>query len=156
DASARTVTIQFKNSGTAAAVFQVRSGSASEGPWTYTVGSAAELGDTWARKPKGAYDLSVYGPNGFLRSFKGTLGGANLGVQSSYDVAPGITLEIVNRGSTTSSVRIFDAYAKQTTTQSLAPGQTMVWHWSLTNSSGWYDLTVTVDSDATFKQQLAG
>ena len=158
DFAARTVTIQFVNSGQAAAVFQVRSGS-QEGPWTYTVGSVAQALDTWIRKAKSVYDLSVYGPNGFFRSLKGTIGvsgKANLGVRSTYDAEPGITLEIVNRGASTSGVRIFDAYSKQTVAQSLASGQTLVWHWSLTSSSGWYDLAITVDSDSTFKQQLAG
>jgi phospholipase C len=29
-------------------------------------------------------------------------------------------------------------------------------HWSLSSSYGWYDLTITVDSDPTFCQQIAG
>lgn len=64
-------------------------------------------------------------------------------------------MEIVNRGRTTSSARIIDAYTKQTVVHSLAPGQTLVWHRSLVNSFGWYDLTIQVDSDSTFKRQLA-
>ena len=54
--------------------FQVRSGNTSDGPWTYTVEAGQSLSDSWAVGPsnQGKYDLSVYGPNGFLRSFSNT------------------------------------------------------------------------------------
>src|SRR5262249_20268607 len=44
------VTIDFVNTGGAAAVFQVRSGSgvgAGDGPWTYTVGAGDDIEETW-------------------------------------------------------------------------------------------------------------
>jgi phospholipase C len=53
-------------------------------------------------------------------------------------------------------VRIYDAYTKQTVTQTLEPGGVLIWHWSLENSFGWYDLSISVESDAGFLQQLAG
>jgi len=101
--SNRTVNIYFGNSGKAAAVFHVRSGNSHNGPWTYTVGPNAEVSDSWAftANGQGAYDLSVFGPNGFLRSFKGSILGsnrANLEITSVYNAARGsITLTIVNQ-----------------------------------------------------------
>src|SRR5262249_691605 len=61
--------IDFRNSGDAAAVFHVRSGQAADVPRSFTVEARKHLSDTWPAPS--AYDLSVYGPNGYFRSFKG-------------------------------------------------------------------------------------
>ncbi|CAM5589656.1 phospholipase C OS=Streptomyces alboniger OX=132473 GN=CP975_30800 PE=3 SV=1 [Streptomyces alboniger] len=45
--------------------------TAPTGPWT-SPAEAAERYDTWnSAYSNGSYDLSVFGPNGFLRTFKG-------------------------------------------------------------------------------------
>jgi phospholipase C len=158
------VQIYFGNSGKSAAVFQVRSADGQNGPWSYTVGAEAFLSDTWSFGADGpsTYDLSVYGPNGFFRGFRGSVTGgdkANLTVLSAYQTfadRPGITLDIQNRGGRVSEVHVTDAYTGQTLTRSVEPGRSLVWSWSLEASFGWYDLTIEVDSDATFARQLAG
>jgi phospholipase C len=53
-------------------------------------------------------------------------------------------------------VRIYDAYSKQTVSQNLDHGGVLIWHWPLESSFGWYDLTITVDGEPGFLQQLAG
>src|SRR5262249_15061153 len=65
--------IDFTNAGEATAVFQVRSGNSADIPRTYTVEPSKHLSDVWNVMSIGAaeYALSVYGPNGFLRAFKG-------------------------------------------------------------------------------------
>src|SRR5262249_5977296 len=88
DASQGELRIHFGNSGRSAAVFQVRAASGQAGPWTYTVGADAHVVETWALRANGqsSYDLSVHGPNGFLRSFKGGIAGrerANLTVRAT-------------------------------------------------------------------------
>jgi len=161
DFSNGTVRIHFNNSGKAV-VFQVRSGNSSQGPWTYTVGRNEELSDSWPVTATGqtAYDLSVYGPNGFLRAFKGSITGrgkANLEIRSIYDARhSGITLYIQNRGEAVSKLSILDAYTGDTFAYTLAPGQSLEKSWSLEPSGGWYNFTVGVESDSSFKQQLAG
>ncbi len=161
DSSEGAVKIYFGNTGRSAAVFQVRSPGDS-GPWTYTVGSQAYLSETWAFGADGpsTYDLSVYGPNGFMRAFRGSVaGGANLAVVSAYDRfpdRPGITLDIHNRGSAAAEVTISNSYDGSPLVHTLEPGRSLAWHWSLEASFGWYDLTVEVASDATFRRQLAG
>ena len=162
DFSEGTVKIHFGNTGKSAAVFQVRAGVSPNGPWTYTVGAGARIFDTWTfvQNSESVYDLSVYGPNGFLRALQGSISGAdraNLTVKSTYHVdSLGITLDIHNRGATATEVRISDAYTKKTVTRHVEPGETLTWHWALEGSFGWYDLTVEVESDSTFKRQLAG
>jgi phospholipase C len=65
-------------------------------------------------------------------------------------------LELVNRGRKRETLHVYDAYTKRSVKQSLEPGGIMTWHWSLEDSYGWYDLTITADNDARFRQQLAG
>ena len=56
---------------------------------TYTVESGKQLADTW--NVTASYDLSVYGPNGFVRYFKGSIGSgaATLDVSSNYGTSGG-------------------------------------------------------------------
>jgi phospholipase C len=154
--------IQFRNLGKAAAVFHVRSGNAADGPRTYTVEPHKDLADSWSVAGIGAstYDLSVYGPNGFYRAFKGSVSGlhrAQLEVQASYnDDGSEIALEISNRTSQLTKVGMFNRYTAKKTKLVLGPGDTDSKSWSLTQTSGWYDLTITVDGDDQFQYQAAG
>jgi phospholipase C len=162
DFSTGSVKIHFANTGQAAAVFHVRSGNNQNGPWTYTVDAKTSLSDIWAISKNGqtAYDLSVYGPNGFLRAFKGKISGqgsANLHIESNYsNNGSSITLNITNVGSASGNLNILDAYSGHSVAQELNPGKTMSESWDMENFFGWYDLLVTVDSDPGFQQQLAG
>jgi phospholipase C len=122
----------------------------------------AHLSDTWALGSEGlsAYDLSVYGPNGFFRRFAGSLHGnsvAALAVEVRYDCAgDGIHLLIHSAGKTTSELTITDAYTKQKLTRSVHGRGEFVSQWELGKSFGWYDLTIEVDTDPHFRWQVAG
>src|SRR5262245_28947861 len=67
------VRLVFVNDGRATGLFHARSGHDVDAPRTYTVGSHAQLAGTWNVTAIGAsdYDLSVHGPNGFMRRFRG-------------------------------------------------------------------------------------
>ncbi len=162
DFSRDAVALRFKNSGKAAAVFQVRTVKTLAGPWTYTVGAGMDLSDAFTVPDidREAYALMVHGPNGFLRSFRGRLDGgarANLEVNSVYVIERvGITMSLRNPGVTAVRVRIFDAYTKNATAHDLAGDETFAQTWPLDASFGWYDLTITVDSDTAFERRLAG
>ncbi len=153
------VTIHFLNT-QKTAVFQVRSSVGTSGPWTYTVGSNASLSDTFGGNGQTAYNLAVYGPNGFLRAFQGSTvstDNANLGIHAEYGmVGPGLTLEITNSSTSSSAVRIVDAYTNAVSVDTVAPGKAIVKHWNISASYGWYDLTISVDSDTSFQRRLAG
>jgi len=152
--------IDFGNTGKAAACYQVRSGIAGYGPWTYTVAPHKTLSDSWsvAGNPGGAYDLSVFGPNGFLRSFMGSVGGrTDLDVTYGYDVAGnGISLTVTNRAAKSAEVTVTNAYTGEVFVEMLPAGQRFTKYWALKVSYGWYDLTVSVADDKSFSQQLAG
>ncbi len=156
-----TFTIHFGNAGKTA-VYQVRSGNSSQGPWTYTVGSDEHVTDTYqiTSNNLSAYDLSVYGPNGFLRAFKGSIAGsgkANLDVRTTYDKTSNeITLSGVNRGSKTVTYRLTNAYNGQVSTGDIKPGAAAEGTFGLNGTHGWYDFILEVEQDSSFHYQIAG
>jgi phospholipase C len=153
------VQLLFRNTGESGAVFQVRSGDGQTGPWTYTVGAGDQTSDSFGTTGATSYDFSVFGPNGFLRTFGGGLaaGSGNLTVNAIYDKeSEGIAVVIRNDGSSDEKVSIFDAYSGKTRTYLLHPHDSITYASRLQESFGWYDLTVRADSDASFERQLAG
>jgi len=110
------------------------------------VESHKQLQDRWEIASLGGqlYDLSVYGPNGFFRGFKGRISGnhaASLDIQASDDHdGETIRLDISNRASELARVGIADAYRSSSSILVLSPGESASKTWSLTKSNGWYDV----------------
>jgi phospholipase C len=159
DVSQGGLRLVFRNTGKAGAAFHVRSGDGQTGPWTYTVAPGDETSDTLGNRGATSYDLAVSGPNGFLRTFAGGLAAAsaNLRVIAIYDKeSEGIALVIQNRGASAEKVSIFNAYSGMEHTHQIHPDNSATYVSHFGESFGWYDLTVTVDSDARFRRQLAG
>ena len=161
--------IEFDNTGKAGACFQVRSGNTLLGPWTYTVEAEKSLSDTWntARTNQGRYDLSVFGPNGFLRTFRGSFlpqARANLDVDARYDPDElAIELRISNHGPVSCKVSVANAYDNgkgqfddDDHARLLRPGQSFDSRFSLRDSFGWYDIAIEADTDPNFLRRLAG
>ena len=135
-------------------MFQVRSAGSADEPRTYTVEPGKHLSDTW--DSAAGYDLSVYGPNGFFRHFKGGHG-ARLDVAASYDERHDeILLQIRNRGSERAAVTVRNRYLSGTTKLSINPGKAETEHWSLARTRGWYDLAITVAGDSEYERRYAG
>jgi phospholipase C len=162
EATGGTFRIDFVNTGRAPAVFQVRSGSDAHAPRTYTVEPNKSLFDTWNLAMIGLpnCDLSVYGPNGFFRSFKGSVAAlrrAQLNVRVDYDEKAGdITLVIRNRAAQSVKVSILDKYKGKTVDLSIGAGATVSDYRNLSRESGWYDVVITTDADASIAYHLAG
>jgi phospholipase C len=170
DRAGGAVVLTFRNTGAAAAVFHVRAGAAgAAGPWSYTVGPVATLTDRFVLDVSGGsgYDLSVYGPNGFFRAFKGSIAAspaAGLEVYTEYSslrlrdgVAIGsLTVDLNNAGATACRVTILQGYTEQTETVTVPANGTARRHWLLETTSGWYDVLVTVDADPRFQRHFAG
>jgi phospholipase C len=154
--------IDFRNVGEAAAVFHVRSAESNAAPRTYTVEPHKHVMDFWPVAAIGLsdYDVSVHGPNGFYRGFKGGVSGhprANLDVKAEYDEGrKAIVLELSNRAFQTARVTLTNRYTAKQTTVVVGPGELDAKAWSLERFGGWYDLTITVDGDALFERRLAG
>ena len=160
--SAGTVALSFSNAGSKAAVFQVRSANPLDAPRSYTVGAGTSLTDTWLFGPDGAaaYDLSVYGPNGFFRHFRGSalgLAPTNIECRVIYSASTqSITVAVTNAGTLATTVTARNVYTGATMSRSIGRGATVSQSLSLANHAGWYDLVFTAASDPNFQQELAG
>ncbi|HLG81341.1 MAG TPA: phospholipase C, phosphocholine-specific [Bradyrhizobium sp.] len=156
-----TVVLEFHNIGAAAAVFQVRSGNPADAVRSYTVEAGRSLLGEWSVSG-GTYDLTVYGPNGFTRYFKGSLGVDKgqlaVDVEEGYDTRRGsfIGLQVRNLSRRGATVNILDAYTGTSMNRQLAANALLQHEWSLDAFHSWYDLILTVAQDATFEQRLAG
>jgi len=158
NASNGTVDLTFINTGSAAAVFQVRSGNAADPVRDYTVEPGKTLDGTWNVIP--SYNLSVYGPNGFVRFFNGSVShrAAALDIRAKYGShgGLGIQLKISNVSGNQAEVSVLDAYTGNLDTRVLHSHAALVDNLSLSQFHGWYDLIITVAGDPTFKYRLAG
>ena len=154
--------IDFGNTGSATAVFQVRSGSSAHIPRVYTVEPGKSLSDTWLLGSIGVADcdLSVYGPNGFLRAFKGSVSGlrnAQLDVVAHHDEKKnGISLVIGNRSSGSAKVNVLDRYTGKSVNLDIKPNDFESKYLPLASLSGWYDLVITTAADTSIGYHLAG
>src|SRR5262249_12853938 len=120
------VALQFSNTGSAAAVFQVYSANAADAPRNYTVEAHTSLSGAWATT--GDYALHVCGPNGSSRTFVGTPDGARLDVQTSYDHGD-ITLTIANRGPQNVNANVTDNYTGRSFSHDVSPDRSTSHHW---------------------------
>ena len=156
--NAKAVLIAFTTTGSQTVVFLVRSTNPTFGQRSYTVEPSKRLVGAWAHAG-GVYDLTVAGPNGFLRRFAGnvTLGGTGLEVAESYDKAS-LTIDVTlhNANAVGVSVLVTDAYTGKAVAFALTPGQTTVRVFALAATHGWYDLTITLPGYRSFVVQLAG
>jgi phospholipase C len=132
--------IDFANTGEAGACFQMLSGNAADLPRTYTVEAGKSLFDSW-QTVQGQYDLSAFGPNGFLRAFRGfasPAAKANLTLESRYDVDDAaVILTITNLGTLAARVTVSNAYGNdRAVTRLLRPGHSDRQRWELKKSFG--------------------
>jgi phospholipase C len=119
---------------------------------------------TFAAGAGPAYDITVTGPNRFLRRFTGnrSKAGANVTVAAGYfhqGFRPKFTLNLVNGSASAVNFTVttnnygtaapvsYHVPAGQTKQHNIDP---------ITNFNGWYDLTVTIDTDASWSQRFTG
>jgi phospholipase C len=142
--------------GAVGAHFHVTSSTDASGPWTYTVESGRRLSGSWA--VSSAYDVTVHGPNGFLRRFAGDARSAGPEVSARHNSRDGrVRLVLSNKGSTSVRLTVADGYrCEPPATYLLPPGGSVVHTARPTRSNNWYDLSVTSDHDAAFLRRLAG
>ncbi|MFE5914120.1 phosphocholine-specific phospholipase C [Streptomyces wedmorensis] len=157
DTTAGTFRLTFAGGPSAGAQFYVTSANRTDVPWTYTTEAGKSIADTWNTKySKGVTDLSVHGPNGFLRRFRSPGRTAVPEVTARHDGATGnLTLTFTNPGAAT-QVTVTDAYGATPVTLSVAQGATVAHTVNLAPSGRWYDVTVTSPASADYLRRLAG
>jgi phospholipase C len=139
-------------------------------PGQYTVAPSARAVETVAAagpvSPAGAYDITVIGPNRFLRRFTGNVktAGATAAVEANYFAAgfaplPLLTLTLTNGGESavTFTVRADNYSHAPAQTYHVPAGKFLIHEIDpVRTASGWYDVTVTVSSDSTWSQRFTG
>ena len=161
------LTMRFVNTGRAGAVFLVYAANSADAPRSYTVEAGKHLQDTLLLNADGSYDFSVHGPNGFLRRFAGKVVAHNgwhgsdtarPAVAEGYDVANGnLQLRLENFGGARCQFTIVNAYDPNNPIKhAVRGGDTDNLYLDLRNAYGWYDLSITVDTDSTFARRIAG
>jgi phospholipase C len=161
DASAHStsdgLSLTLTNLGSAGVGFSLYPAKAQAGgPWFYAVEAGKTLRDQLPIGPDG-YDLTLHGPNGFLRQFRGGAR-ADVEVSHGYDAADE-TLRVVirNNGAAPLTVRASNAYVSgEARVLPLAPGGQITDSWRIADADHWYDISVTLAEDAGFARRLAG
>jgi phospholipase C len=155
DAAAGKLTLAFASGPKAGAAFHVTSGNRADGPWMYTTEAGKTLSDTWnSAYSAGSYDLTVHGPNGFVRVFKGnSTTGCEVTARHAGD---DIELTFTNKGSGTARLKVTDGYGGPPSTVTVRPGARVCRTVELAAGRRWYDLTVTAEADKAFLRRFAG
>nr|WP_232073447.1 phospholipase C, phosphocholine-specific [Variovorax sp. RA8] len=158
------LSLMFANTGKQGAVFHVYDKLHLDRiPRRYTVEAGKTLSDTWnaGASDSGKYELWVYGPNGFVRTFEGDAlfhdtAAFQPEVQVGYQAHSGhLYLRVRNNGKQRGRVTITaNAYNKHGPwTMDIKPGDIETQHWNLQTSGDWYDFTVSADN---FERRFAG
>ncbi|MEU9132493.1 phosphocholine-specific phospholipase C [Kitasatospora sp. NPDC048540] len=164
------VWLKMANQGTATTHFAAYANAyRTGGPWQYTVDPGTDTSDFFncgANFGGGPYDLSVTGPNRFLRRFKGdaTKAGKNLTVTSSYAAAPdtgknALWFRLANAGTTqvTFTITSNNYRTDGPWTYTVPAGGNVSDYFNVVAyNNGWYDFTVTADCDTTWSQRFTG
>ncbi|MEW2517218.1 phosphocholine-specific phospholipase C [Actinacidiphila alni] len=156
--SAGRVTLTFGGGVAAGACFHVTSANRADGPWTYTTEAGKKISGSWETAGTGgAYDLTVHGPGGFLRAFRGLAGRSGPEVTARHDaVSERVELTMTNSGHHEVRLTVGDAYGRGQHTYTVRAGRRET-HWVEVGSGRrWYDLTVVADHDSAFLRRFAG
>lgn len=151
--------IRFANSGSTGAVFTVYSLRHDGGPWYYTLATGETVTGNWPLRgfEDRQYDLRVYGPNGFVRMFRGSADGRAEATVDYDPVRKALALRLENRFERACTFHIRDrAYGGGALDVTVRGAEQMTLPWPTAASHGWYDLEIGVDQDGAFSRRLCG
>ncbi|MFZ3561763.1 phosphocholine-specific phospholipase C [Streptomyces sp. BH055] len=140
------------------AQFYVSAPVRTDGPWTYTTEAGKSVSDSWNTEySKGTYDLTVHGPNGFLRAFRGPGATKSPEVTARHAADSGnLALTMTNPTDAAVHLGVSNAYGEGSETFTVKPGATVRHTVDLRASKRWYDVSVVSDADKTFLRRFAG
>ncbi|TCC08101.1 phosphocholine-specific phospholipase C [Kribbella soli] len=144
--------LTFSSGAHAGAQFLITSANRTDGPWTYTTEAGKTVADSWNPiYSAGVTDLTVHGPNGFLRTFKGKPA-TGLELAARENATTG-NVDLTLTSDTARRITITNTYAGTTQNLDLSKGTTTR---TITTTSGWYDVSITTATDTTYLRRLAG
>ncbi|MGP3980135.1 phosphocholine-specific phospholipase C [Streptomyces sp. KR80] len=150
--------LTFSGGPDAGAQFYVTAANRTDAPWTFTTEAGKSIADSWNTKySKGVTDLTVHGPNGFLRRFRNPGKTAGPEVTARHNAATGnLDLTFTNAGTADASLTVTNAYGGTPQTFTVRNGATVTHSVDLRSCRHWYDMTVTSTTPADFLRRLAG
>ncbi|NNC22960.1 phospholipase C, phosphocholine-specific [Salinisphaera sp. USBA-960] len=155
-------TIEIVNNGTAGVNLLLYRTATNSAPRSYTVEAGKHLLDNQLlRDSSGRYDISVHGPNGFLRHFIGSsLDESRSALPDVIELEPNgeqkFQLKLVNRGNSDCTFTVVNTYGpNKTRKHQIGAGHSKSLSFDLRSADGWYDFTITADG-LQFQRHLAG
>lgn len=141
------VRLVFENKGSKGGVYHVYDmNRLDQIPRRYTVEATKSLTDEWdLGETGGAYDLEVYGPNGYFRKFAGNINAVEPDVALDYDERKGgISIRLRHQSGTSLAVALVsNAYGYPASEMlTVIAGRVLKKNISLKKSANWYDFTV--------------
>ncbi|MFD6969129.1 phosphocholine-specific phospholipase C [Streptomyces sp. NPDC059949] len=152
-------TLTFASGPNLGAHFHSTSGNRTDGPWPYTVEAGKTLSDTWSTSGStgNQINLTVWGPNGFLRTWKGPAKKAGPEVTARHVTGSGnLALTLANTGTAAVNLTVTNTYGGAAQTLRVAAGATVAHTVNLAATGHWYDVKVVSDADSTFLRRFAG
>jgi phospholipase C len=147
--------LTFANRGTAGAAFQVYAVGVPEGPWFYTVAADSQLSDV-ILLPPGDFDVTVHGPNGYRRRYKGHgVDPASPTSALKYD-AQRLTIVIANPGSNPATVIVANAYGGKPQSKTLPAKGSAEVVIPLQPTAHWYDIGIAWKENPAYVRRFAG
>jgi phospholipase C len=147
------VTVKLTNAGSAAVSFAVYVNNAQPFGATPVLVGPEQTGRYAYHAEQGRYDLSVYGPNGFVRSFAGaTVSGSAVSAEIDDDDLS-IELANVDRRPMRFSL-VSNDFVRRAESRRVAGGGRERVRWA--SEDGWYDVTVTAESEVPLVYRFAG
>jgi phospholipase C len=166
------VTLNFINTGGQGAVFHVFDQlNLNRIPRRYTVAAGNTLSDdywnafgtNYAAAPPGTYNLWVYGPNGFVRTFQGVVTQEGMldlvhpEIELAYDTeATGLRIALRSNARNTVEFTLVDNAYRSVERQTIAlrPNETARLFWPVKGAGNWYDFSIKAENG--FHRQFAG
>lgn len=144
------IQLLFENQGKKGAVYHVYDlHQLARIPRRYTVEAGKSLADEWSTtEADGAYDLEVFGPNGYFHKIKGNINDGAPVVALQYNPTKGqLQVRLQNDSPKTISVRLTpNAYGYAALGPwTIAPGKSQKIVLDLKESKQWYDFTAGTD-----------
>lgn len=149
--------LTFASGNQAGGSFLITSPNRTDGPWTYTTEAGKSLSDTWNTQYSGGVtDLTVHGPNGFLRGFRDKPG-TGLEITARHNGSTGdLDFTLKNASSKDATFTLTNSYDGRPKRIKVRKGATAPYILNVHHSKQWYDVTVVADTDSTFLRRFAG
>lgn len=155
DITASEISLHLQNDSAVGVPFYVHH-HADTAPKRYTVSAKQGLTDHWPLQDH-PYYLAAYGPNGSLFAFAGSKEHLGLDAHLRYDASrDSVLLLLKNQTSHAITFHISNAYGEVSRVVTIKAGTTVEDRWNLAASAGWFDLSVTLGTNANYLRRFAG